>query len=350
MRPWTAAVALAFAATAFAHDTWLLPTPARVQVGATVVFQLTSAMDFPRPETPVKADRLVAGRVRLAGSTHDLRAEAQPEFLRLSAVLDRQGVAAAWIETRPRTLDLKPEEVAHYLEEVGAADTVGAEWKKSGGKVWRETYVKLAKTYVRVGEPSEDRSWAEPLGLALEMVPEKDPTRLKEGESLPLRILWQGKPISGLSVGSVGSGPGRGSLRKTDAEGRVSVVLDRPGPWLLRATLIRAAGSGEGQWNSHFTTLTLEVGASASTSLSPLDARDSGTATLHSPHRVSVVRQTEPDREASSPQVLRGHPTGAHALRGGRSERAARTALSRSGRAKSPVTAGAERLLLSQGP
>ncbi len=273
MRLWTAAVAFAFAATAFAHDTWLLPTPARLQVGRTAVFELTSAMDFPRPETPVKADRLVAGRVRLAGSTQELRAEAQPKFLRLSTVLDRQGVATAWVETRPRTLDLKPEEVAHYLEEVGAADTVGADWKKSGGKVWRETYVKLAKTCVRVGEPSEDRSWAEPLGLALEMVPEKDPTRLKTGETLPLRVLWQGKPISGLSVGSVGGAPGHGSLQKTDAEGRVSVILDRPGPWLLRATLIRAAEGGEGRWNSHFTTLTLDVGPPASTSLSPLDAR-----------------------------------------------------------------------------
>ena len=273
MRPWTAAIALVFAATAFAHDTWLLPTPARLPVGATAVFELTSAMGFPKAESPVKADRLAARSVRLAGSARELRTEAQPKLLRLSAVLERQGVATAWVETLPRTLDLKPEEVTHYLQEVGAADTVGAEWKKSGGKVWRETYVKLAKTYVRVGEPAEDRSWAEPVGLALEMVPEQDPTRLKTGETLPLRVLWQGKPISGLSVGSVRGGPGRGSLQKTDADGRVSVVLDRAGQWLLRATLIRAADGGGGQWNSHFTTLTLEVGPSATTSLSPLETR-----------------------------------------------------------------------------
>jgi len=273
MRSWIVVGALAFTATAFAHDTWLLPTPVRLQVGQTAVFELTSAMDFPRPETLVKADRLVAGRIRLAGSTQELRADAQPKFLRLRALLDRPGVATAWVESRPRTLDLKPEEVAHYLEEVGAADTVGAEWKKSGGKTWRETYVKLAKTYVRVGEPSEDRSWAEPLGLALEMVPEKDPTRLKAGETLPLRVFWEGKPIPGLSVGSVGAAPGHGSLQKTDTEGRVSVLLDRPGSWLLRATLIRAADGGEGRWNSHFTTLTVEVDPSASTSLSPRDAR-----------------------------------------------------------------------------
>lgn len=260
----------AAAAPAFAHDTWLLPARARLQGGDTLVLELTSGMDFPRPGAPVKEERIVARGVRLSGAIRELKAEPRTKALALSAVLDKDGVALAWIATGPRSLELTPEEVVHYLEEVGAADTIGVEWKKSGKKVWRESYVKLAKTYVRVGDPSRDRSWDEPVGLALEMVPEADPTLLKVGDILPLRLLRNGAPIAGLAVGAVASGT-KASIHKTDADGRVTVAVDRAGPWLLRATAIRRASGGEGGWESVFTTLTLDVpgpgGAKASESV-----------------------------------------------------------------------------------
>jgi uncharacterized GH25 family protein len=131
------------------------------------------------------------------------------------------------------------------------------EWKQSGKKVWREGYVKLAKTDVRVGKP-HDRSWAEPVGLALEMVPEAAPTLLTVGDTLPLRLLRNGAPIAGLAVGAVASGT-KASIHRTDADGRVTVTVDKAGPWLLRATAIRRASGGESGWESVFTTLTLDV-------------------------------------------------------------------------------------------
>lgn len=241
---------------AFAHDTWLLPAGPHLEPGQSVVFELTSAMDFPHPETPVKPDRLLASKVRLRGETQALSTEPQATFLRLTARLEPQGVATAWIETHPRTLELTPAQVEEYLKEIGQAETVGAEWRKSPTREWRESYVKIAKTFVRVGEPTDDRSWADPLGLPLEIVPEGDPTALRTGERLSVRVLWSGKPLAGLPLGAVASG-GRSSLQTTGPDGRVSILFDRPGPWLLRATLIRADEGSPGQWNSHFTTLTL---------------------------------------------------------------------------------------------
>src|SRR5207245_6112164 len=47
-------------------------------------------------------------------------------------------------------------------------------------------------------------------------------------------------------------------------EGRVETPLDRPGPCLLRATRIEKAAGSEGEWQSHFTTLTLHVAAADS--------------------------------------------------------------------------------------
>lgn len=246
---------------ASAHDTWLLPERWRVAPGDHLVLALTSAMDFPRPETSVKVDRLEAHSVRLAGKTQALAPGSGERSLALSAVLKETGVATAWIATRPRSLTLTPEQVAHYLEEVGAADSVGAQWKRSGRTAWRETYVKLAKTVLRVGDAGSDSSWREPLGLTLEIVPEIDPTQLKQGDDLRIRLLWQGKPLPDLAVGAVPSAPAKPVLVWTDALGRAAFKLDRPGPWLVRATLIRPSDARAGEWDSAFTTLTLDVAA-----------------------------------------------------------------------------------------
>jgi hypothetical protein len=44
----------------------------------------------------------------------------------------------------------------------------------------------------------------------------------------------------------------------TDGEGQVSLKLDKAGPWLIKAIRIRA-GDAAGDWNSRFTTLTVDV-------------------------------------------------------------------------------------------
>jgi uncharacterized GH25 family protein len=244
--------------TTRAHDTWVLPAQFRLQPGEVLRLGLTSAMDFPKPESPVAADRLVEAKVRLGGATIPLESAAEPKQLVLHARLAGAGVAVAWVATRERSLRLTPEQVTHYLEEVGALDTVGREWSAGGRKPWRETYVKRAKSYVRVGEADDD-SWQRPVGLDLELVPESDPTRLSVDDTLALRLLWQGQALPGLAVGAVGASPATPTLATTDAEGRVRFRLTRAGPWLFRATRIVPSQARPGEWDSAFTTLTLEA-------------------------------------------------------------------------------------------
>lgn len=244
---------------ALAHDTWLLPARFAVAPGGTVNLDLTSAMRFPQPESPPQPDRLAATGVRLAGRTRSLDVHrVTGKVLRLSAALGESGVAALWVETRPRTLTLKPPEVEHYLEEIGAPPAVRTRWQSSGQR-WRESYAKLAKTYVRVGAPEDDRSWAEPVGQPLEMVPGRDPTSLVAGDELPLVVLKAGKPLPGLTVAADSGGGRKPVVGTTDADGRVTFTVDRAGPWLLKATLLQESTDADVDWHSLFTTLTVSV-------------------------------------------------------------------------------------------
>jgi hypothetical protein len=245
-----------------AHDTWLVPRQPASAAG-TLEFDLTSSGAFPAPESAVAADRIARSGLRLAGRTEPLEAAAKnAQALRLRARTGGEGIATAWVETRPRTLTLKPDELAHYLEEVGAGDTIGAEWRRSGLGAWRESYVKLAKTLTRVGGARDDASWGEAVGLELELLPERDPTSLRPGESLGVRLSFRGQPLPGLAVSAAARGRSL-PLQKADAEGRVSFTLDRAGPWLVRATRLERAAGADADWRSWFATLSFVIGDAA---------------------------------------------------------------------------------------
>ena len=249
-------------AVAGAHDTWVLPVRWNVPVREPVVLDLTSAMGFPTPEAAGSPDRLVEKMIRVDGVASSLVVSPAPtgaKALRLSVTPTAAGVATLWVTTRPRTLDLEPDEVEHYLEEVGAAETIGEQWRRSPDKAWRETYVKIAKTFVRVGDTTEDDSWSDAVGASLELVPAGDPTALSSGHDLTFVVLGSGKPLTGLAVGAVAGAGATPALAKTDAQGRVRFRLDRPGPWLFRATLIRPVAGRPGEWESVFTTVTVHV-------------------------------------------------------------------------------------------
>jgi len=267
MRRWPVVLLLGCLATpALAHDTWLRPVKARIAPGETCVFELSSGLTFARPEIAVFPGRLVASHARLAGRTVELHGEAQATLLTLSAVLPGSGVAAAWIETRPRSLELTPDEVTEYLDEIDATPTIRETWRKRTDKTWVESYVKIAKTYLRLGDPAPDRSWAEPLGLALELIPGSDPTQLKVGDTFSVQLLWEGKPLAAQPVGAAPDGA-KGTLRNTDAGGKVSFVLDHPGAWLVRVTRLRPDKGQPGRWTSHFSTLTLDVAPASAPAL-----------------------------------------------------------------------------------
>jgi uncharacterized GH25 family protein len=126
---------------------------------------------------------------------------------------------------------------------------------------WRESYTKHQKTFARVGDPASDRSWAEPVGTFLEIVPEKDPTALKAGDDLPVRVLKDGKPFGGFSLNAVNPAQPKGETRKTGSDGRVTFRLDAAGRWLLRGTDIRKSNQPDTDWESDFVTLTVEAKA-----------------------------------------------------------------------------------------
>jgi len=251
--------AMSLAAGAQAHDTWLMPESANTALGAVVRVVMTSGGAFPKPESAIDPDRIARAEIREAGVSRRIpRRSRTPDALEFAIPLDSPGVAIVAVSLKPKTLVLEDAKVAEYLEEIGARETAGAVWARvPAPKQWRESYRKHAKTYLRTAE-SGDESWKRPIGLALEIVAVTDPTRLKAGDTLSIRVLRDGAPLSDFAVRADPGSGGRVLRKKTGADGGVAFALDRSGPWLLAGTDLRRDESGR-MWRSDFTTLTVTV-------------------------------------------------------------------------------------------
>lgn len=254
-------LALLTASSARAHDTWLIPDHFKTAPKTSVTLYLTSGMAFPALETGPKRARVQAAKCRLAGETFDIaEISEEPKSLRFVTDVPAPGLATFWVKFPPKEIELKPEQVHEYLEEIGASAALLTQWEEMKPPRWRELYSKHQKTFVRVGTPpAEDQSWKEPVGVALEIVPQQDPTAVKVGGEFAVRVLKDGKPFPDFPLNAVAGGEGKGDTRKTDAEGRVSFPVQKAGAWLLRGTEVRKSSKPEADWESDFTTLTINV-------------------------------------------------------------------------------------------
>jgi uncharacterized GH25 family protein len=245
-----------------AHDTWLQPDRFAATPGAVVTLDLTSSDGFVGFQTAIQPERVARALGKLAGGELAPSVPSATEkTLRFSATVTRPGIAVLGVELRPRLLELAADKIEVYFREIHAGDELREAWAVvPEPKRWRESYVKHAKTFVRVGEPAaDDRGWAEPLGLGLEIIPERDPTKLQAGEALPVRVLRGGKPLAGFALGYVSEGETREHVAMTDAEGRASATLDVKGVWLVHGTDLRRVVAADREWESDFTTMVVEV-------------------------------------------------------------------------------------------
>ena len=248
---------------AAAHDTWLQPRRTGVLPGTIAQLDLTSGDKFAVFDTALKPDRIEVARARLNGKTIDIQPGApEKKSTELRVPLSDPGVATLWLSLAPKSIELNRKQVQHYLDEIDAPALLAQAWYAGKGKTakpWREIYSKHAKTFVRVGRPKADRSWREPVGMPLEIVPEKDPTMLRAGDDFPVRVLKNGAPLADFSLGIVRDGKTNRAFKKTDDAGRAVFKLPRAGRWLLRGTELRSSNKAGTDWESDFTTLLFEV-------------------------------------------------------------------------------------------
>jgi uncharacterized GH25 family protein len=242
-----------------AHDTFVLPEKFRVATGETVVIGFHSSDAFPESTQLIK--RLEDPTVHLPGGSVFIM-NIRPDGTRLvgSAAVPVEGHVIVTAINATATTDMKGDEFLEYLTEEGLTHVVAARAQRGEAeKPTRERYTMYAKSILVAGAPSE--GFKTVVGLPIEMVPEKDPYRLKPGEALPIRVLYRGVPAADVDVKAASSGVGiekQHSVGRTDANGRILIPVT-PGRWRLHAIHMERSAQPDVEWESVWTTLTFEI-------------------------------------------------------------------------------------------
>jgi hypothetical protein len=256
-----AALAVFRASPAAAHDLWLIPDE-NAAPGKAVTVRANVGTEFPKsehaPEPSAFMRRLL---VRPDGSAGDLRGagkDGSSGLLRFDAAAP--GVYAVGVQTRPRLLTLPADRFNAYLVADGLPHIYGLRAREGTlDKPGRERYSKSPKALVRLGRGGGDP--CKPLGLTLEVVPLRDPFTLKPGDTLPVRVLFHGKPLAEANLGWQHPGDGaapRGTVR-TDGRGEALVPIARTGLMAIRLTHMTRPRAAEYEWESFWTSLTFRI-------------------------------------------------------------------------------------------
>lgn len=259
-----------------ADDFWIVPNAFRVEVGSEVVLRGQTSSQFPTSRSAVAVERVATAK-RISESDEVVITGLSIQGRSL-LVRDRPAQAGQYVialSLHPRSVRESAEGFRRYLDAEGATaarQRVEREGLLDGRDSVTRRYAKYAKTIVQVGSGGT-RAFARPAGHVIEFVPLRDPASLHLGDTLALRVLFHGVPLSGVPVHAevvdldidrdtpssgahaehAGAGP---SSYTPDARGIIYVPLSRSGMWSIRTIHVTQALAGSGaDWDTHWGTL-----------------------------------------------------------------------------------------------
>ena len=254
-----------------AHDLWLVPVQFTAAPGGRVAVMMNTGDTFPTSDAAVKPERteraaLISGEGSFRVTT--FRTEATSTVADVIAP-SKEGGAIVEVVLKPIATKQPRASFDDFVKHEGL-DAIAAQLARTPDRraEERRTYAKYAKTLLRVGSgKGAAKLYQKPLGHRLEIVADADPFSLKPGATLPVRLLFDGKPLAGARIVIGSAAPVTATQSKmpgvrTDTEGRARLQLDRSGGahYVHALHMIPATGRSDVEWDSFWATLTFGVG------------------------------------------------------------------------------------------
>jgi uncharacterized GH25 family protein len=230
------------ASSVAAHDFWLQPSEYWISPDAVTSFTLQVGHGPFRQRSPIPARRITRFQaIAPRGAVVDLHERLRPggaaedgDFrLKIPGayvlVLQTDDGAQTHLPSIRFNDYLKVEGLTPALEKRARLHRMDADGS--------ERYSRCAKSIVQVGPPGAGSQGqvSKPVGLPLEIVPEASPYGVPRSASLPVRVIYAGRPLAGalVKLTNLKDDASPFEMHLTDRDGRASFTMPNSGTWLL---------------------------------------------------------------------------------------------------------------------
>ena len=279
MRTTLVACLLGLASGVQAHEFWFAPIASPQAVGDTATLRLEvgeffngEAAGFSIPTT--KALRHFSANAPV----EDLRSflPAQLREAEVAIALDTPGTHLLAYDSTPLRITLEAGKFNAYLHDEGL-DFVKTQREQAGTAMQpaRERYRRNIKTLIDVGPTPKavqalDQTYAQHANQRLEVTPLHNPLALAPGDALPIKVVFDDKPLAGALVKAWHKHDGQLVIIRatTSAQGQVTFNLPYAGDWMVSVVhMIPATDGGEeddeegADWDSFWGNLSFHFSA-----------------------------------------------------------------------------------------
>lgn len=174
--------------------------------------------------------------------------------------LEDPGTHLLVLDRKLASIVLPAPELDHYLVEE-ALEHIRAERKKRGeqDRFGREKYTRHLKALIQSGDKTNELP-QKIIGQTLELVPLANPYAKGKGSRLPVKLLFEGKPLAGTRITAFLEG-GHHEHVTTAEDGTAELSLHKGGTWMIRALHMRRCQKNceEHDWESFWASLTFAI-------------------------------------------------------------------------------------------
>ena len=174
---------------------------------------------------------------------------------------EKNGTYAIGYQSTFSYVEIFPDTFNKYLRDEGLDNAIAyREQHQQQRAMGKENYIRHCKLLVQAGNGYEVDTSGLNLGYELEIIPQQNPYRLKPGDQLDLKIIYQNKPAEGLLLIAFSkSMPEQEQRIRTDTNGIARLTLDHAGPWLAKVVKIIKIEDDKVDWQSHWASLTFAL-------------------------------------------------------------------------------------------
>ncbi len=254
-----------------AHDQFLKLDTFFLKPNTTVSISLLNGT-FEKSENAISRDRMLDASIVGPESQRIRPDTSQWRDVGKRAILDfktgEPGTYVVGVSTATKTIQLSAKDFNEYLKHDGVLDILALREKHNElGRDAAELYSKHVKSIIQVGG-KRTKGFSARLGYPIEIVPLQNPYDLKQGDTLEILVLRDGKAVpnqlvyasyEGFHEHDDESGHREAIQTRTDKGGLARLQLEESGRWYIRLIHMERSAQKELDYESNWATLTFEI-------------------------------------------------------------------------------------------